>query len=266
MDEQGKDQDLVINGDGSMGQGGETAEPKVDASQQTEPDVNSIMPPSEESDSPESSDDSSVESAVNFIAGGNSSEAVESEEKDKETSDSSGETIPVKTESSNGADDVKEEPVPVSAEGGPTEASPSSGTEEIGSSPENEIQEQNNSNSIDSNKPSEIPASNNDTGMSNNEQSQPHPHRNNKKLATIVTVLVALLLAGAAVYLYTSAQDNTVQSDTSNIEINKTTTVIVPATSEDIDQVVAEIDETLNSLSEEGLEEDSLTDETLGIQ
>jgi len=74
------------------------------------------------------------------------------------------------------------------------------------------------------------------------------------------------LLAGAAVYLYTSAQDNTVQSDTSNIEINKTTTVIVPATSEDIDEVLIEIDETLNSLSDEGLEEDSVSDDTLGIQ
>lgn len=265
MDDQSKEQDLVINGDGSMGQGTNNDEPKIEETQTTEPDVNSIIPPAEESNSSESNDDSSVESAVNFIAGGSTNEAVSSEDVDDAAPDSSGETIPVKTESSDSADDVKVEPVAIPIEEEPVVESSSTAPEEAGNSPENETQEQNNSSRMDSNQPSEIPASNN-TGMSNNEQSQPHAHRNNKKLATIVTILVALLFAAGAVYVYVSAQDNTVKTDTSNIEINKTTTVIVPATSEDIDQIVAEIDETINSLSEEGLEEESLTDETLGIQ
>ncbi len=46
---------------------------------------------------------------------------------------------------------------------------------------------------------------------------QKHPTRNNKKFAAITTVVVALLLAGVAVYVYMSAKDNTESSKISSL-------------------------------------------------
>ena len=55
-----------------------------------------------------------------------------------------------------------------------------------------------------------------------------HPHRNNKKLAAIVTLVVALLLAGVAIYVYVSANNNTETSSKTNKESSSEQTAKSP--------------------------------------
>lgn len=70
---------------------------------------------------------------------------------------------------------------------------------------------------------------------------RPEPH-GNKKLAVIVTLVVAFLLAGIAIYLYVSAQNNTKEVDDTAQQVNSEqseptgtdeTTQTAPTTSED---------------------------------
>lgn len=97
------------------------------------------------------------------------------------------------------------------------------------------------------------------------------PHRNNKKLAAIVTVVVALILAGTAVYVYLSANNNTESStaETSQDRSADNTAIeqeVTPATVDDIDQATSEVDQAVNALDEAGdFAEDDLSDSTLGL-
>lgn len=101
---------------------------------------------------------------------------------------------------------------------------------------------------------------------------QKHPHRNNKKLATIVTIVTALILAGTAVFVYLSANKNTdadnnsetTQTNGSNNESQQE--VVQPAKVEDIDQTIAEVEESLLTLDDEAdFSEESLSNDTLGL-
>jgi uncharacterized protein HemX len=88
-------------------------------------------------------------------------------------------------------------------------------------------------------------------------------HRNNKKLAVIMTIFVTLLLAAAVVYVYVSAQDNTQETTQQQPVSNESTS---PATPEDIDQAGAEVDQALNSVDDvQDFDESSITDESLGL-
>lgn len=101
--------------------------------------------------------------------------------------------------------------------------------------------------------------------MSNNEQSQPKEHKNNKKLALVVTLLIAVLLAGVAIYLFMSAEDNAVEAPTSQTT-QQVQEEVSPATAEDIDQAVTEIDETVQSIDDStDLSEEAVSDTTLGL-
>jgi hypothetical protein len=100
----------------------------------------------------------------------------------------------------------------------------------------------------------------------------PAEHRNNKKLAVILTVLVALLLAGAAVYVYISAEDNTAEtvsdSQTTKQDMASQESIVEPATPTDVDQTVAEIDQTLDEIDTEtsvNTNEETISDENLGL-
>lgn len=102
--------------------------------------------------------------------------------------------------------------------------------------------------------------------ISNNSQTH-HEHRNNKKFIAIVTIVIALLLAGAAVYVYISAQENasetaiqeTSQDDTASVETT-------PATLSDVDQTTQELDTAIDALDDTSdFREDSLSDTTLGL-
>ena len=97
-----------------------------------------------------------------------------------------------------------------------------------------------------------------------------HPHRNNKKLAAIVTVITALLLAGTAVYVYLSANNNTEKksADTTN-ESNQNASAqpeVEPATTQDIDSTTTEVENAINALDENtDFSDADLTDSTLGL-
>jgi hypothetical protein len=255
MDEKKEEQDLVINADGAINQGNDSIDIKTDGTS-SEPELNEITPPEEDQTiDTTKEDDTSVESAVSFIAGANEG----SSENAEESSDS--DKIEVKTESSS---DESVTPIVVEA---PNNASP----EEI-------VVEENTDSTdvVESNegiiKPSnenDLNSSDNkvDNNMSNNEKSQNHEHRNNKKLAVIVTIFVAILLTATVIYLFISAQDNTVQTTSNDAELSNTApTELAPANSEEIDQTINEIDQTINTLDDSPLDDSTVTDESLGLQ
>jgi hypothetical protein len=94
------------------------------------------------------------------------------------------------------------------------------------------------------------------------------PHRNNRKFAAIITILVALLLAGTAVYVYMSANKNTEQTS-QNATVEETTVqqeVTTPATADDVDQTINEIEQSVTEIDDESdLAEKDLSDQTLGL-
>jgi hypothetical protein len=94
-------------------------------------------------------------------------------------------------------------------------------------------------------------------------------HRNNKKFAAIVTVLVALVLVGTAVYVYMSANSNTEESGTANqpvVQQEAVTPEPTPATAADVDQAVTDIEQSVNALDDgTELNEADLSDTTLGL-
>jgi hypothetical protein len=255
MDEKKEEQDLVINADGAINQGNDSIDIKTDDTS-SEPELNEITPPEEDQTTDTTKeDDTSVESAVSFIAGANEG----SSENAEESSDS--DKIEVKTESTS---DESVTPIVLEA---PNNASP----EEI-------VVEENTDSTdvVESNegiiKPSnenDLNSSDNkvDNNMSNNEKSQNHEHRNNKKLAVIVTIFVAILLTATVIYLFISAQDNTVQTTSNDAELSNTApTELAPANSEEIDQTINEIDQTINTLDDSPLDDSTVTDESLGLQ
>lgn len=104
------------------------------------------------------------------------------------------------------------------------------------------------------------------SGLSNNEQLKPHKeHKNNKKLAVIVTLLIALILSLGVVYIFISAEDNTAElrndEQTSELPVQE----IEPATTDNVDQSLSEIDQTLDSIDDTDLQEDTISDQTLGL-
>lgn len=99
-----------------------------------------------------------------------------------------------------------------------------------------------------------------------------HPHRNNKKLAIIITLFVGVLLAAVAVYVYMSANDNTKEVSPTQTPSSAESTPqtrqpkVEPATNEDIDEVAREVDEAINSLNDnDDFPEEQLSDESLGL-
>jgi cell division protein FtsL len=94
---------------------------------------------------------------------------------------------------------------------------------------------------------------------------KPHEHRNNKKIAALVTVFVAFVLAGAAVYVFMSAESNTKQSETTTKDQTMTEETTVPTIEEDLQQAEQQIDEAINSIDEADLNEETVSDENLGI-
>jgi hypothetical protein len=287
MDNQKDNQDLVVGDDGSMKQDNasnveETQnQPSSEVSESTnievkteetssEPTLDETSPPpeqemqnDEEAQNDESSegDKSSAEEAVNFIAGDSTAEEDVSET----------EEVAVKNESTEAI--VVEAP----SDANDTDAAKQSEDESDNSA----LDSQDNSSNKVTDDSTELnsaalagattTSTDSDTqpGMSNNEQSNHHEHRNNKKLAVIVTVLVALVLSGAAVFAYMSAQNNTEETSTqtnSTAEVQDIpTNEVAPATEEDIQNTINEIDQNIDSLDSAELDEESISDDTLGL-
>lgn len=96
------------------------------------------------------------------------------------------------------------------------------------------------------------------------------PHRNNKKLAAVVTILVALLLAGTAVFVYMSANSNTEEAESTNDSVSNQQstpeTEATPASTEDLDATAKEVEDAVKSLDEtEDFAEEDLADDSLGL-
>ncbi len=99
-----------------------------------------------------------------------------------------------------------------------------------------------------------------------------HPHRNNKKLAILITIFVGAILASIAVYVYMSANNNTKEADPapspspqqSTEQSSKVDTE--PATAQDVDATTGEVDQAIESLDDAGdFSDEQLSDESLGL-
>lgn len=102
-------------------------------------------------------------------------------------------------------------------------------------------------------------------GISASQMNKP-AHRNNRKLAAIVTIAVAILLAGTAVYVYLGAQKNTTKDTSSAQQSDETQQPATPATAADVDQANGEVEAAINALDEAADFADSdLSDTTLGL-
>ena len=107
-----------------------------------------------------------------------------------------------------------------------------------------------------------------EVGVAASQMGGNHPHRNNKKLAMVVTIVVALLLSGTAVYVYLSTSSNTeeastTESPTTNESVGDIT--VTPATKGDLDSESADVDIAINAIDQTDLNVDALSDTTLGL-
>jgi hypothetical protein len=267
MDDQKENEDLKIGQDGSIEQGIKV-DVKTDESNTSEPEINNIQPPAEgvisdtfSEDGVQIEDDNSAASAVNFIAGGDS--ANETQTTEITVSDDNTST----DENNNG---VVMEPAVVEAPESETSEDYSVATDENSLNTESNAQTKEEETAISGfsstveTLPSQTLTETKVSGMSNNEQAQPHEHRNNKKLAIIITVIVAFLLAGASVYVYLAAQGNTEEATSSATE-QSTQQDAKPATVQDVDSTIREIDQTLESIQDADLSEETVSDDTLGL-
>ncbi len=233
MDDKKDNQDLVVGSDGEVNQETKITV-KSENTENSEPEVNDIQAPPDSTDI-QSAQDNTENEDVNIPP----EDDVESEL----------DAAPVVKMPENDIDNLSSPTVP---------------DEDI---PEDVASVSDKPDPFAPDKPAEALTPTTPQTMSNNEQAKPHEHRNNKKLAVIITVLVALLLASAAVYVYISAQDNATQSNSQVTSQQNTSEVeVAPATTEDIDQSVAEIDATILLLENDAeLAEDSISDSSLGL-
>lgn len=279
MDEAQKDnQDLVVGDDGLMNQESqeenktiENSSTNIDVKSDEAPveeSINETTPPPDDAavmvdDSKESSDESTAEDAVSFIAGTN-------------TEDTGAENKPIVNSTEAAKEDSVEQTETENLEGSHVVQAPAEETVESTQAEDlaNTTEEKSIShdNSATPQEATGAVVQPDKSGMSNNEHNNPHEHRNNKKLALIVTLAVALVLSGVAIYAYLSAQNNTEESssgsNTSNVESTElipNNEEITPATQNDIDETINEIDQTIDTLDNSELNDESLSDDTLEL-
>jgi hypothetical protein len=251
MDEQNKSQDPVLE---VGGQEGVNIQVKTSSNISAGPVINDIQAPPEPEVKMEEKDLDAVNTAVDGI-----SDAPVTEEKPvvspvEEIADSP------ETQGINQSEDVVEEPEVKEAP--ETAEAPDQQTEEKSESVPDPFTPAEDVASV----PSAPTATT--QSMSNNEQSLPHEHRNNKKFAIIITLVTALILAVAAVYVYLSAQNNTSESAKSETMISTQDQVAEPiaASSTDVEQTATQIDDTMKSIDDDtDLNESAISDATLGL-
>jgi len=254
VDEKQENQDLVIGSSDSQSDSGVNIQVKTaeDTGSKPGPVINDIQAPPAPEAVIEDDDVAAVDSAVKEISDDSTEVPVEQPVTEAPAAEEQNRDNETQTDLGR-EPDVKE--APESSEPEP-QAEKSSGSEvdPFASKPEETF-----ATPVQSTAPQ---------SMSNNEQSLPHEHRNNKKFAVIVTILVALLLAGAAVYVYISAQGNATETATkTTIDPNaQKIAEVTPATSADVDATLTDIDQTIKSIDDEAdLSEASISDATLGL-
>lgn len=258
MDEQKKsdDQDLTVSSDGSMTTGDQTAD-SSDTS--ASPVINDVTPPP----APDVSTGESIK--VNVM----SEPASESEPSADEQA-----VVSAPEESSSDSEATSDNPEPAPAPEPENTKENSSAVESKSDSPTEAPV------ALPPTEPIQASASTVDHTIDHTpaemgvaaSQMNKHPHRNNKKLAAIVTLIVALLLAGVAIYVYMGANNNATEnkstsSNTNSAEVADQKTVAqTPAKSTDVDTTSADVDQAINALDETAdFAQDDLADATLGL-
>lgn len=229
-------EDMTVNSDGNM----VAADDSTNKS--TGPEVNEISPPP-----PSDKSDLMAESAESTVE----------------------ESVSVESAPDTNIMEVKAAPDEKTEESLPEENKSSSEQEKIESINKPEAPSDNSAPAVPEEKSVDVKSEN------QKESHEPlhHEHRNNRKFIAIVTVLVAIILAGAAIYVYISAQSNTeevpVNNSTSDAEVDgqdQSAEESTPVSTEDLDQTLGEVDSTLDSLDDSSdFSEEPLTDDTLGI-
>lgn len=93
----------------------------------------------------------------------------------------------------------------------------------------------------------------------------PNETRNNRKLAALVTVFAALILSGAVLFVFLSAQNNAKEAS-DQVNESKSQETTVPAANTQNDSIGSLIDNSIKSADDSELGEDTLTDQALGLQ
>lgn len=233
MDEQKNNQDLTVGLDGVMNE--------ANNSEQIEKSVQSIAPtpapktPVEEKDP-----------QVNTVMPPPQDESVKLPEE-----------APVIPESDSSSSGVVEAPADMQMASAPEIEAPHT------------VESSNDTVASSKNDASKEPTVQSQQSMNSSKQQRPHEHRNNKKLAILVTVLVAVILSVIAVFVYLSTEDNTnpvpltTQPEsalplTDTIESSPTTdptTTNDPTLNNDINQPIGETEPPLSEPVGNGLEE-----------
>lgn len=92
-----------------------------------------------------------------------------------------------------------------------------------------------------------------------------HAKKKSPMLAILIVIVLALGLAGGAVYLYMKTKDSTKNTQTTNTT-NTSNATETPITQADVDNTVKEVDDAVNSLDDtKDLNENDLSDATLGL-
>lgn len=241
MGEDKKEQspDMVVGNDGSMTDG-EKVEVKVGGSEDQSRNVNELTPPP------------AVEETAPEVSASSADTEISSENMDPTQAGGEapeGESVEVKQPPSE--EEKEPDPKPDGAVSESAEATDQTNDLSMATA-------------MSSASPSNVtPTMSENIKQTETQTSAEHP--NNKKLAVIMVFLVALLLAGGAVYLYISAQSNTEESSQTE---NSTDTEqqATPATADDVNQAVQDVDSTIQAIDDTAdFSDQSLSDQSLGL-
>jgi hypothetical protein len=119
--------------------------------------------------------------------------------------------------------------------------------------------------------PSTLPEAATTVGVAASQMGK-HPHRNNKRFAVGMTIIVAIVLVAIAVFVFLNTGSNTKESTYNSTSSSQQSvdpaqlTEVVPAEVTDVDTLTSEIDATLLELDDESDFNDSdLSDRSLGL-
>ena len=104
-------------------------------------------------------------------------------------------------------------------------------------------------------------------GVSASQSKKGNPNRNNRTFAIVSVIVIALLLSGAAIFVYLTTDNNAQQADTLSAVDDSSSSVTSPAPSSvdsgDIDSLLLEIDNGLQSTDD--FDREAFSDDSIGL-
>jgi len=104
-------------------------------------------------------------------------------------------------------------------------------------------------------------------GVSASQSKKSNPNRNNRTFAIVSVIVIALLLSGAAIFVYLTTDNNAQQADTLSAVDDSSSSVTSPAPSSvdsgDIDSLLLEIDNGLQSMDD--FDREAFSDDSIGL-